>query len=171
MSKGSRQRPTAPTYWDNHEKVFYSKDDLLNKPKRKQAMNTDARGKEQIKQIIRGSYDGQVLGLSQYGRVFHIDYREVWILHTGRELYEAVVVDDTGRMALNNVEDIRHEERLEAMNVLNDVEIGSENLRILKEYFTDPANGYNTISYTSKETGVSQEEVKAFCVALNFGMG
>jgi len=94
MSKGSRQRPTAPTYWDNYEKVFYSKDDLLNKPKRKQAMN-----------------------------------------------------------------------------VLDDVEIGSENLRILKEYFTDPANGYNTISYTSKETGVSQEEVKAFCVALNFGMG
>ena len=162
MSKGSRQRPTAPTYWDNHEKVFYSKDDLLNKPKRKQAMNTDARGKEQIKQIIS---DGHLLGLSQYGRVFRRE-REGWILHTSGELHD--VVDNQGLM---NVERIRHEERMEAMNVLNDVEIGSENLRILKEYFTDPANGYNTISYTSKETGVSQEEVKAFCVALNFGMG
>jgi hypothetical protein len=134
-------------------------------------MKTNGKGKELIIQITIDSSDGQVIGLSQYGRVFHIDYRGVWVLHTGRELHEAVVVDDTGRMALNNVEDIRHEERLEAMNVLNDVEIGSENLRILKEYFTDPANGYNTISYTSKETGVSQEEVKAFCVALNFGMG
>jgi hypothetical protein len=28
------------------------------------------------------------------------------------------------------------------MNVLNDVEISSENLMRLKEYFTDPANGY-----------------------------
>ena len=28
MSKGSRQRPTAPTYWDNYEKVFYSKDEI-----------------------------------------------------------------------------------------------------------------------------------------------
>jgi hypothetical protein len=27
-------------------------------------------------------------------------------LHTGRELHESVVVDDTGRMALRDVEDI-----------------------------------------------------------------
>ena len=165
MSKGSRQRPTAPTYWDNHEKVFYSKDDLLNKPKRKQAMNTDARGKEQIKQIIFDPSDAQLVGLSQYGRVFRRE-REGWILHTSGELYD--VVDNQGLM---NVERIRHEERMEAMNVLNDVEIGSENLRRLKESFTDPASGYNTIRYTSKDTGVPEEEVKAFCVALDFGTG
>ena len=94
MSKGSRQRPTAPTYWDNYEKVFYSKDDLLNKPKRKQAMN-----------------------------------------------------------------------------VLDDVEISSENLRRLYEYFTDPAQGGNTVRRTSKDTGVPEQEVKAFCVALDFGTG
>jgi hypothetical protein len=86
-------------------------------------------------------------------------------LDTGRELYEEV--DDQGP---RNVEDVKHEETIKAMNVLNDVEIGSENLRRLKEYFTDPANGYNTISYTSKETGVSQEEVKAFCVVFNEGI-
>jgi len=133
-------------------------------------MKTDGKGKELVIQIIIDSSDGQVLGLSQYGRVFHID-SGVWILHTGRELHEAVVVDDTGRTALKNVEDIKHEETIKAMNVLNDVEIGSENLRRLKEYFTDPANGYNTIRYTSKDTGVPEEEVKAFCVALDFGTG
>jgi len=134
-------------------------------------MKTDGKGKELVIQIIIDSSDGQVLGLSQYGRVFHIDHRGVWILHTGRELHESVVVDDTGRTALKNVEDIKHEETIKAMNVLNDVEIGSENLRRLKEYFTDPANGYNTIRYTSKDTGVPEEEVKAFCVALDFGTG
>jgi hypothetical protein len=134
-------------------------------------MKTNGKGKELIIQITIDSSDGQVIGLSQYGRVFHIDYRGVWVLHTGRELHEAVVVDDTGRMALKNVEDIKHEETIKAMNVLNDVEIGSENLRRLKEYFTDPANGYNTIRYTSKDTGVPEEEVKAFCVALDFGTG
>jgi hypothetical protein len=92
MSKGSRQRPTAPTYWDNHEKVFYSKDDLLNKPKRKQAMN-----------------------------------------------------------------------------VLDDVEISSEDLRRLYEYFTDPAHGFSTVGYISKITGVPEKEVKAFCVVFSTG--
>ena len=130
-------------------------------------MNTDGRGKELVKQISVDPSDGQVIGLSQYGRVFRIRYGLTgsgWILDTGRELY-AEVGD-----RLVDVEDIKHEETIKAMNVLNDVEIGSENLRILKEYFTDPANGYNTIRYTSEDTGVSQEEVKAFCVALNFGM-
>ena len=94
MSKGSRQRPTAPTYWDNYEKVFYSKDDLLNKPKRKQAMN-----------------------------------------------------------------------------VLDDVEISSENLRQLYEYFTDPAQGGNTVRRTSKDTGVPEQEVKAFYEVFKVGMG
>jgi len=42
VSKGSRQRPTAPTYWDNYEKVFYSKDEIFNKPKRKQVMTVKA---------------------------------------------------------------------------------------------------------------------------------
>ena len=134
-------------------------------------MKTDGRGKEQIKQIIIDSSDGQVLGLSQYGRVFHIDHRGIWMLHTDGELHEAVAVDNTGRMATKNVEDIKHEETIKAMNVLNDVEIGSENLRRLKEYFTDPANGYNTIRYTYKDTVVPEEEVKAFCVALDFGTG
>ena len=89
MSKGSRQRPTAPTYWDNYEKVFYSKDEIFNKPKRKQPMN-----------------------------------------------------------------------------VLNDVEISSENLRRLYEYFTDPAQGGNTVRYTSKDTGVPEKEVEAFCTVI-----
>ena len=69
-------------------------------------MKTEGKGKELVIQIIIDSSDGQVLGLSQYGRVFHIDHRGVWILHTGRELHESVVVDDTGRMALRDVEDI-----------------------------------------------------------------
>ena len=70
-------------------------------------MKTNGKGKELIIQISSlESSEGQVLGLSQYGRVFHIDHRGVWILHTGRELHESVVVDDTGRMALRDVEDI-----------------------------------------------------------------
>ena len=133
-------------------------------------MKNNGKGKELIIQIIIDPEGGILLGLSQYGRVF-VTEGETWVLHTGRELHEAVVVDDTGRMALKNVEDIKHEETIKAMNVLNDVEIGSENLRRLKEYFTDPANGYNTIRYTSKDTGVPEEEVKAFCVALDFGTG
>lgn len=131
-------------------------------------MKTNAKGKELIKQIIFDPSDERVVGLSQYGRVFRIRYGLTgsgWVLDTGRELYEEV----GGRLV--DVEDIKHEERIEAMNVLNDVEIGSENLMRLKEYFTDPANGYNTIRYTSKDTGVPEEEVKAFCVALDFGTG
>ena len=85
MSKGSRQRPTAETFWDNWDNVF-------NKPKRKQTMN-----------------------------------------------------------------------------VLNGVEISSDNLRRLYEYFTDPVQGSNTVAYTSKDTGVSKEEVKAFCEAFKVG--
>ena len=69
-------------------------------------MNTDGRGREQIKQISIDLENGITLGLSQYGRVFRIDHRGIWILHTGRELHESVVVDDTGRMALRDVEDI-----------------------------------------------------------------
>jgi len=92
VSKGSHQRPTAPTYWDNYEKVFYSKDEILNKPKRKLAMN-----------------------------------------------------------------------------VLNDVEISSENLRRLYEYFTDPAQGNNTVRRTSDDTGVSRGEVKAFYEVFKVG--
>ena len=132
-------------------------------------MKTNGKGKELIIQISINSSDGQVIGLSQYGRVFRIKYGLTgsgWVLDTGRELYEEV--DGQGP---RNVEDIKHEETIKAMNVLNDVEIGSENLRRLKEYFTDPANGYNTIRYTSKDTGVPEEEVKAFCVALDFGTG
>jgi hypothetical protein len=131
-------------------------------------MKTDGKGKELIIQIIIDSSDGQIIGLSQYGRLFDIRHGFAgrgWTLHTGRELHEQV----GGRLV--DVEDIRHEERIEAMNVLNDVEISSENLMRLKEYFTDPANGYNTIRYTSKDTGVPEEEVKAFCVALDFGTG
>jgi len=133
-------------------------------------MKNNGKGKELIIQIIIDPEGGILLGLSQYGRVF-VTEGETWVLNTGRELHESVVVDDTGRTALKNVEDIKHEETIKAMNVLNDVEIGSENLRRLKEYFTDPANGYNTIRYTSKDTGVPEEEVKAFCVALDFGTG
>ena len=59
--------------------------------------------------------------------------------------------------------------REQPMNVLNDVEISSDNLRRLYEYFTDPAQGGNTIRYTSKDTGVSKEEVKAFCEAFKVG--
>jgi len=132
-------------------------------------MKNNGKGKELIIQIIVDPRGGQLIGLSQYGRVFRIKYGLTgsgWVLDTGRELYEEV--DDRGP---RNVEDIKHEERIEAMNVLNDVEIGSENLGILIEYFTDPANGYNTIKYTSEDTGVAYEEVKAFCAALDFGMG
>jgi len=132
-------------------------------------MKTDGRGKEQIKQIIIDSSDGQVLGLSQYGRVFHIDHRGIWMLHTDGELHEAVAVDNTGRMATKNVEDIKHEETIKAMNVLNDVEIGSENLRRLYEYFTDPAQGNNTVRRTSDDTGVSRGEVKAFYEVFKVG--
>tara|TARA_R100000935_G_scaffold40138_1_gene61657 strand:- start:300 stop:506 length:207 start_codon:yes stop_codon:yes gene_type:complete len=63
------------------------------------------REKEQIIQIIIDPEGGILLGLSQYGRVF-VTEGETWVLNTGRELHESVVVDDTGRMALKNVEDI-----------------------------------------------------------------
>ena len=56
--------------------------------------------------------------------------------------------------------------RKQAMNVLNDVEISSENLRRLYEYFTDPAQGSNTVRYTSKDTGVPEKEVEAFCTVI-----
>jgi len=52
------------------------------------------------------------------------------------------------------------------MNVLNDVEISSENLRRLYEYFTDPAQGSNTVRYTSKDIGVPEKEVEAFCTVI-----
>ena len=57
------------------------------------------------------------------------------------------------------------------MNVLNDVEISSENLRRLYEYFTDPAQGSNTVRYTSKDTGVPEQEVKAFYEVFKVGAG
>ena len=56
------------------------------------------------------------------------------------------------------------------MNVLNDVEISSENLRRLYEYFTDPAHGFNTVGYISSTAGVPEEEVEAFCVVFNEGI-
>ena len=141
-------------------------------------MKTDGRGKEQIKQIISGDSElHQIIGLSQYGRIFYMDddtdtkHGDGWVLHTGRELYEEVeevegCVDGQGLM---NVEDIKHEETIKAMNVLNDVEIGSENLRRLYEYFTDPAQGNNTVRRTSDDTGVSRGEVKAFYEVFKVG--
>ena len=61
--------------------------------------------------------------------------------------------------------------REQPMNVLNDVEISSENLRRLYEYFTDPAQGGSTVRYTSKHTGVPRVEVKAFYEVFKVGMG
>ena len=61
--------------------------------------------------------------------------------------------------------------RQQTMNVLNGVEISSDNLRRLYEYFTDPAQGGNTIRYTSKDTGVPIKEVKAFYKVFEVGMG
>jgi len=61
--------------------------------------------------------------------------------------------------------------REQPMNVLNDVEISSDNLRRLYEYFTDPAQGSNTVAYTSKDTGVPRVEVKAFYEVFKVGMG
>jgi hypothetical protein len=60
--------------------------------------------------------------------------------------------------------------REQPMNVLNDVEISSENLRRLYEYFTDPAQGGSTVRYTSKHTGVPRVEVKAFYEVFKVGM-
>ena len=68
-------------------------------------MKTNGKGKELIIQIIIDPEGGILLGLSQYGRVF-VTEGETWVLNTGRELHESVVVDDTGRMALRDVEDI-----------------------------------------------------------------
>ena len=67
-------------------------------------MKTDGKGKELIIQISVDPRGGQVIGLSQYGRVFRIKYGLTgsgWVLDTGRELYEEV--DGQGP---RNVEDI-----------------------------------------------------------------
>ena len=67
-------------------------------------MKTDGKGKALIIQISVDPRGGQVIGLSQYGRVFRIKYGLTgsgWVLDTGRELYEEV--DGQGP---RNVEDI-----------------------------------------------------------------